>query len=549
MEEDKLVSYNRILKKFYGFESLKKEQYDIICDILDKYDVIAMLRTGFGKSLIFIMVHLITNKNVLVISPLISLMNDQMEKLKSLNINCFLFNGSVTKSEINKSKKKLFEKDETGVIYITPEYFVKNEDFIRDLYETNNLVCITIDECHCISSFGLSFRPTYLELKKIKDIIPDVPILGLSATVSSKVKEDIVKTLKFKRYKLVSGSFDRPNLFLKVSKNDHNTMDEIVSLINKYPKERIIIYSLTKDGTHKISNKLNEIGFKTDTYHAGMGDLEREFVQNKFKNKECNIIVCTCAFSMGIDLDIRMIIHFNCPKNIESYWQECGRAGRDGSPAECHMFFSKQDMKTNRFFLSGYKDAEKVYQEEQIQLIENYVYTSECRRKILLNFFGENIDNCGNCDNCLNKKTIIKQNFLKQTYLFISLLRKYDGKFGAGQFIKTLIGRKIKEEFMDLDEYKQGLTFGKEDYWKAIVQMLKLNDFIKEKQIKGDFGSTIETTLKSRTWLKQIKTIYPTYIKLISDLNCKEELLFEPIEMDIKVKAVKTKKTSFKQDV
>jgi RecQ family ATP-dependent DNA helicase len=549
MEEDKLPAFNKILKKYYGFESLKPEQYDIINYILNNYDVIAMLRTGYGKSLIFIMIHLITKKNVLVISPLISLMNDQLEKLKTLKINAFLFNGTLSKTEISNNKKKLIKEGETGVIYITPEYFVHSNAFITDLYDTNNIVCITIDECHCISSFGLSFRPTYLELQKIKEILPNVPILGLSATVSSKVKEDIIKTLQLTKYKLVSGSFDRPNLYLKVSKNDHNTMDEIIDLIKRYPDDRIIIYSLTKDGTHKISNKLNEIGFNTDTYHAGMGDYEREVVQTKFKNKECKIIVCTCAFSMGIDLDIRMIIHFNCPKNIESYWQECGRAGRDGTPSECHMYFSKQDMKTNRFFLNSYKDAEKRYQEEQIQLIENYIYTSECRRKILLSFFGENIDNCNNCDNCLTKKKVIKQNFLKQTYLFISLLRKYDGKYGAGQYIKILIGRKIKEEFMELDEYKQGLVFGKEDYWKSIVQMLKLNDFIKEKQIKGDFGSTIETTTASRLWLKTIKNDYPTYIKLLSDINSTKQLLFEPVEVDIKVKTVKSKKTSFTQAV
>ena len=538
MEDRTISNFNSILKQYYDYDGLKPEQYEIINYILEGYDCIAMLHTGFGKSLIFIMIYLITKKNVIVISPLISLMNDQIDKLINLKINAYVFNSTVDLKKLNKIKRELNEN--TGLIYTTPEYFIKEQLFFREL---NNVACLTIDECHCISSFGLSFRPSYLELHKIKEILVDVPILCVSGTISQKVKEDIIKTLKLKKYKIITGSFNRKNLFVQIERNNFQTFDKIVDIIKAHKNERIIIYALTRALTESISNKLNGLSFKTNSYHAGMADDDRLRIQNQFRDNEINIIVSTTSFGLGIDLDIKVVINYNCPNNIEMYIQMIGRCARTGGHGECYLFWTPKDMELNRFFIKDYKKEEKIYQEEQIRLMEKFVNTSECRKKIALSFLNEHIEDCKTmCDNCICKKDIIMHNYFKQTYLICSLLRKYDGRFGSGQFIKILIGRKVKEDFMELDEYNQGIVFGKEDYWKSIFEILKLNDFIQSVQMKTGFGSTIKLSTKALKWLNEIKKKYPIYNTILSDLNCNSTLMFQEIEQNIKVKQIKIKK-------
>jgi ATP-dependent DNA helicase RecQ len=311
------------------------------------------------------------------------------------------------------------------------------------------MVCI--DEAHEISTWGLDFRSSYTKLNVIREWIPDIPILTLTATASTKVREDISNILSLSDPELIIGNFDRPNLLIRVLPRCDDVVTNILNLLYKYKDEYAIIYCKTRDETDLITQKISAIGIKCDSYHAGMSDKARAKSQQDFIDGTTKCIVATIAFGMGINItSVRLVVHFNCPKNIESYYQEIGRAGRDGNPSECVLFFSLKDFKTNRYFLQSISNPiQKVYQEDQIKQIEKYVYSNECRRKIILQNFGQYINSCTNCDNCLNsinnkKKNIIYFDYTKPVYLIFNVLSKINDKFGSGMIINILLGKKSK---------------------------------------------------------------------------------------------------------
>ena len=552
-DSELLNEYNKLLKKYWGYDELKPIQFEIIKKIVEETkDVCAILATGFGKSICYQLPFLITKKNVIVISPLIALMLEQGQEMTSKGIPTAIFNSETTLKKKSEEKEEII-KGNNKLIFMTPEFFVKSFDFIQKIRE--NLLMVCIDEAHAISTWGLDFRPGYTEMGVIRDWIPEIPILTLTATASVKVREDINKILKLSNHELVIGNFDRPNLLINVLPRTDNIMNSIENLLNKYSNEYAIIYCKTRDDTDLVSDQLREFGFNAESYHAGMNDKNKKKVQQDFIDGKTKIMCATIAFGMGINIPgVRLVIHYNCPKNIESYYQEIGRAGRDGKPAECVLFYSSKDFKVNRFLIKDMKNLQqKMYQEEQIRQIEKYVWASCCRRKVILSNFGQTIESCSNCDNCLRKKSNINQEDIEEKdytcpiYLMLSVLTRLNGKFGFGMCINVLLARqsKIKEWMIEWDEYGSGLSFGKDDWWKQLVRYLINNDFVIETQAQGMFFSTTDLTLKGKNLRNKLLAKYPKYIDLVKDSTSNSKLYLNSFKIDYpEIKIVKTTKST-----
>lgn len=539
--------YDKILNKYFGYDALKKEQFDIINKVVnEKRDIMAILATGFGKSICFQMPHLITGKSVIIVSPLIALMTDQKSEMEKRGIPVCVLN-STNKDKTHEKQKILHGKNK--IIYITPEYLEFCEDFITELNNNDAICLVCIDEAHCVSSYGFEFRQSYTKLGVFREWLPDVPILALTATATNKVRNDISRILKLNDPYILIGSFDRPNLYISVNASKKNVEDDLYDILIKYKTDYIIIYCKTRDETDNISKAINRFGIKSCSYHAGMSNTERETIQQKFIKKEIKCIVATIAFGMGINIpNVRLVIHYGCPKNIESYYQEIGRAGRDGKPSECIMFFSKKDFALNRFFLKDIKNSNHhAYMENQIRIIEKYVYSTECRRKTLLECFDGKVDkqnNCNNCDNCKNVKNIIKKDVTLETYYILKIIDYLDGKCGTNLVINILRGSKAKNItqhiknhiFYNIGRHKSV------DWWKSIVRLLINNDYLCEVQIRNRYGTVINITKKGLSWLKQIKyknidskTIFKENDKIILDITNTNELCEKNSEVNEKL--------------
>lgn len=516
--------YNELLQKYWGYSGLKPIQFEIIKKIIEENkDVCAILATGFGKSICYQLPYLITKKNVIVISPLIALMMEQGQEMESKGIPTAVFNSETTSKKKSQEKEEII-KGNNKLIFMTPEFFIKSFDFIQAIRE--NLLMVCIDEAHAVSTWGLDFRPGYTELGVIREWVPEIPILTLTATASTKVREDIYRILNLSNPELVVGNFDRPNLFIRVFPRESNVIDTMSLLLNKYKDQYAIIYCKTRDDTDLVASKLKDMGFGAESYHAGMGDKIKKQVQQDFIDGKTKIMCATIAFGMGINIPgVRLVIHYNCPKNMESYYQEIGRAGRDGKPAECVLFYSSKDFQINRFLIKDMKNLQqKSYQEDQIRQIEKYVWTDCCRRKVILSNFGQSLEYCSNCDNCLRKKSktdeeIKSIDYTCPIYLLFNVLTKLNGKFGLGMCINVLLAKqsKIKEWMGEWEEYGSGISFGKDDWWKQLVRYLINDDYIIETQAPGMFYSTTNLTVKGKELKTKLITKYPKYLNIVKD--------------------------------
>ena len=557
-DQELLAEYNGLLKKYWGYDGLKQTQFEIIKKVIEENkDVCAILATGFGKSICYQLPYLITQKNVIVICPLISLMYEQGQEMISKGIPTAVFNSDTTAKIKNEEKEEIINGIHK-LIFMTPEFFAKSEDFIKSI--KNELTMICVDEAHAVSTWGLDFRPGYMELKIIKSWIPHVPILTLTATASNKVQEDIYKILRLSNPDLVVGNFDRPNLSIKVYKKKDNIVDEIEALINKYPNQYVIIYCKTRDETDLLADQIRELGIKIESYHAGMQDKIKKKVQQDFIDGKLKCICATVAFGMGINIPgVRLVIHYNCPKNIESYYQEMGRAGRDGKPAECVLFYSSKDFITSRFLIKDMTNPiQKSYQEEQIRQIEKYVYTTICRRKFILANFNQTLECCSNCDNCIKvklfgKEDIIMVDYTCPIYLALNVLAKTNGKFGLGMNLYVLDGKKSKvKDWMEAwDEYGSGISFGNNDWWKELVRYLTMNDYTIETQAPGMFYSTISLTDKGKELRNKLLSNYPNYLSLLTDSSNQKSQTYKSLQIklpklqiDISTKSAKSAKTT-----
>ena len=394
------------LKKYFGYDEFRPLQKEAIEQVLAGKDTVALMPTGGGKSLCFQLPALMMDGIAIVVSPLISLMKDQVDALQMNGISADLWNSTLSREEVIDVARRA-KSGELKILYVAPERFAVAgfEKFLQTL----KVSLIAVDEAHCISEWGHDFRPDYRNLKNLREKFPGVPWIALTATATEKVRDDIVKQLDLQNPQIFISSFNRPNLSYEVlPKKD--SLKTVLALLEKHRGESVIIYCFSRNDTEKMVENLRVYGWKSAPYHAGLPPEKRKENQEKFIQDKVPIIVATIAFGMGIDKpDVRLVIHHSLPKSVEGYYQETGRAGRDGLPARCVLLFSYSDKFKHDYFIRGMQDLdERRKAEEKLAHVIAYGNNAGCRRRFLLRYFDEDYreKNCGNCDGCVKREPI-----------------------------------------------------------------------------------------------------------------------------------------------
>jgi len=451
------------LKKIFGFSSFKGDQRKIIQAILNKNNVMVIMPTGAGKSLCFQLPALISTGVAIIVSPLIALMKNQVDVIRGISSNdsiAHVLNSSLNKSEIENVKNDI-QSGITKLLYVAPESLSK-KDYI-DFLKKTEISFFAIDEAHCISEWGHDFRPDYRNLSSlIQQIKLNTTVIALTATATPKVKDDIIKNLDIKDAQLFRASFNRPNLFYEIRNKTNDINKQIISFLTKRKGKSGIIYCLSRKGVNELTEFLNVNGINALPYHAGLESKIRVKNQDLFLMEECDIIVATIAFGMGIDKpDVRFVIHYDIPKSIESYYQETGRAGRDGGEGHCLAFYSHKDIEKLEKFLSGKPVSEKEQGKTLLDEISAYAETSMSRRKFILNYFGESFDEVNGegakmDDNMTNPKEKIKVN--KELKTIINLIIDTKEQYKIKDLVFCLLG--IESNLTRTHDIKKNSFFG-----------------------------------------------------------------------------------------
>jgi ATP-dependent DNA helicase RecQ len=447
-----MIKAKQILKDIFGYSEFRHHQESIISTVLNKKsDVLVLMPTGGGKSICYQIPSLILNGTGIVISPLIALMQDQVEALQQLGIRASFINSSQTVKQNNEVKRKL-KDSELDILYLSPERLLKEDTL--ELLQSINIALFAIDEAHCVSEWGHDFRRVYQELKILTNMFPDTPKIALTATADEKIKKEIIKQLILKDAKTFVNSFDRKNISYEIIERDggHQQLNQFIK--RKHPKDAGIVYCLSRKKVEATADFLNKQGRVALPYHAGMSSSKRAEYQKRFLVEDDLIIVATIAFGMGIDKpNVRFVAHFSLPKNIESYYQETGRAGRDGQPADAWMAYGYQDVVLLRQFITGSnaEDAHKRVLNNKLDSLIDLCEQSSCRRQTILGYFGEELkDPCGNCDNCLNPPE--KIDVTEEAQKCLSAVHRTEQRFGMIYLIDVLTGKddeKIKKNGHD----------------------------------------------------------------------------------------------------
>ena len=480
----KKANLHEALKKYFGFDKFKGDQEKIIQSLLDGKDTFVLMPTGGGKSLCYQLPSLLMDGVAIVISPLIALMKNQVDFISQLSEHegtAHYLNSSLNKAAIDQVKSDI-QSGITKLLYVAPESLTKEENV--EFLKSVKISFYAVDEAHCISEWGHDFRPEYRRIRPIVNEIGPAPIIALTATATDKVRSDIKKSLGILDAKEFKSSFNRPNLYYEVRPKTKDVDKDIIRFIKQHPGKSGIIYCLSRKKVEELAAILRANDIKAAAYHAGLDSPTRTQTQDDFLMENIDVIVATIAFGMGIDKpDVRFVIHYDIPKSLEGYYQETGRAGRDGGEGICLAFYSSKDLDKLEKFMEGKPVAEQDIGRQLLVETAAYAETSVCRRKMLLHYFGETYDrdNCGNCDNCLHPKTKIEA--MNQLVTVLQVIQRIKENFRSDYVIDFIIGKETEEiiahKHHELDEFGIGED---EDpkIWNPVIRQALLMGYLKK---------------------------------------------------------------------
>ncbi|SEA81983.1 ATP-dependent DNA helicase RecQ [Chitinophaga terrae (ex Kim and Jung 2007)] len=495
------------LREHFGFDSFKGNQEKIINSILSGKDTFVIMPTGGGKSLCYQLPALMSPGCALIVSPLIALMKNQVDLVRGYsskdNVAHFL-NSTLSKAQIKKVRADLMA-GKTKLLYVAPETLTKQENL--DFFKELEISFIAVDEAHCISEWGHDFRPEYRRLKEMIDQINDkLPIIALTATATPKVQSDIVKNLGLNKANIFISSFNRPNLYYEIrpKRKKEQTIKDIVKFIHQHKGKSGIIYTLNRKTTEELADMLVANGIKAVAYHAGLDSSTRAQRQDMFLHEDTEVIVATIAFGMGIDKpDVRFVIHYNIPKSLENYYQETGRAGRDGLDGHCICYYSHKDVQKLEHLMRDKSLSEREMGAQLINETVAYAESAVCRRKVILHYFGEHYEteNCGQCDNCRNPKEKIEVK--NRVVIMLKAIQALEERFGSEYVINVITGKTSPQittyRHDQLDVFGEGKEFDAH-FWNSLMRQMMLEGLI-EKDIE-EYG-LLKVTDKGKKFLKK----------------------------------------------
>ena len=516
----KKANLHEALKKYFGFDKFKGDQEKIIQSLLDGKDTFVLMPTGGGKSLCYQLPSLLMDGVAIVISPLIALMKNQVDFISQLSEHegtAHYLNSSLNKAAIDQVKTDI-QAGITKLLYVAPESLTKEENV--EFLKSVKISFYAVDEAHCISEWGHDFRPEYRRIRPIVNEIGQAPIIALTATATDKVRSDIKKNLGIMDAKEFKSSFNRPNLYYEVRSKTKDVDKDIIRFIKQHPGKSGIIYCLSRKKVEELAAILRANDIKAAAYHAGLDSPTRTQTQDDFLMENIDVIVATIAFGMGIDKpDVRFVIHYDIPKSLEGYYQETGRAGRDGGEGICLAFYSSKDLDKLEKFMEGKPVAEQDIGRQLLVETAAYAETSVCRRKMLLHYFGEIYDreNCGNCDNCLHPKTKIEA--MNQLVTVLQVIQRIKENFRSDYVIDFIIGKETEEIIAHKHHEYDEFGIGEDDdpkIWNPVIRQALLMGYLK-KEVEN-YG-ILKITSAGKKFLKD-----PQSFMIVKDAEFSDEV-------------------------
>ena len=516
----KKANLHEALKKYFGFDKFKGDQEKIIQSLLDGKDTFVLMPTGGGKSLCYQLPSLLMDGVAIVISPLIALMKNQVDFISQLSEHegtAHYLNSSLNKAAIDQVKSDI-QAGITKLLYVAPESLTKEENV--EFLKSVKISFYAVDEAHCISEWGHDFRPEYRRIRPIVNEIGPAPIIALTATATDKVRSDIKKNLGIMDAKEFKSSFNRPNLYYEVRSKTKDVDKDIIRFIKQHPGKSGIIYCLSRKKVEELAAILRANDIKAAAYHAGLDSPTRTQTQDDFLMENIDVIVATIAFGMGIDKpDVRFVIHYDIPKSLEGYYQETGRAGRDGGEGICLAFYSSKDLDKLEKFMEGKPVAEQDIGRQLLVETAAYAETSVCRRKMLLHYFGEIYDreNCGNCDNCLHPKTKIEA--MNQLVTVLQVILRIKENFRSDYVIDFIIGKETEEIIAHKHHELEEFGIGEDEdpkIWNPVIRQALLMGYLK-KEVEN-YG-LLKVTSAGKKFLKA-----PQSFMIVKDAEFSDEI-------------------------